>query len=80
MEILDMTLAGIPVGTALVVGAVCYNGRYAYREWRKHRTMVRELKQHQREFDAEHEWKPCIVNGIDCGEWVRKDGRPIFDD
>ena len=39
-----------------------------------------ELKQHQREFDAEHEWKPRIVNGIDCGEWVRKDGRPIFDD
>jgi hypothetical protein len=57
--------------------AVWYNGRYAYREWRKDRKMVREVEEAQRKFKAEHEWKPRMVGAVDCGEWVRKDGRPV---
>ncbi|MGB6396487.1 MAG: hypothetical protein WBF73_12470 [Bradyrhizobium sp.] len=77
MEILDLKFAGIPVWIILLVAAICYNGRYAFREWRKDREMVREVEAAQRKFKAEHEWKPRMVGGVDCGEWVCKDGRPV---
>jgi hypothetical protein len=79
MEILDLKFAGTPVWIILIVVAVWYNGRYAYREWRRDREMVREVEEAQRKFKAEHVWQPRMVSGADCGEWVRKDGRPIED-
>jgi len=77
MEILDLKFAGVPVWMILVVAGLLYNARFAYREWRKDRDTVRELDEAQRRFQSEHVWKPRMVGGVDCGEWVRKDGRPL---
>jgi hypothetical protein len=79
MEILDMKFAGIPVWMLIVGVGLWYGVRNAWREWREQRAMVREMEEAQSKFNAEHEWKPYLVNGIDCGEWVRKDGEPIRD-
>lgn len=77
MEILDLKFGGVPVWLILVGAGILYNGRYAYREWLKNRDTARELDEVQRKFQAEHLWKLRMVSGVDCGEWVRKDGRPI---
>jgi hypothetical protein len=79
MELLDLNIAGIPVWIILIVAGVWYNSRFAFREWRSNRDMAREGEEAQRKFNAEHIWKPNMVSGADCGEWVRKDGRPILD-
>ena len=81
MEILDLKFAGIPAWMLLLGVGLGYGVRSAWREWRSDRAMVREVEEATREFNATHEWKPHMVNGVDCGEWVRKDGRPMgFDD
>jgi hypothetical protein len=64
----------------LIVGiGLWYGVRNAWREWRQDREMVREVTEAQKKLNAEHEWKPRIVKGVDYGEWVRKDGQPIRD-
>ncbi|MBW5440821.1 intracellular growth attenuator family protein [Bradyrhizobium canariense] len=55
MEILDLKFAGVPIWLLLLIGCIFYNGRYAYREWRKDRDTARELDEAQRRFKAEHE-------------------------
>jgi hypothetical protein len=77
MEILGLKFAGIPVWLLILAAGLWYNVRYAYREWRKDRELSQEVDEAGRKFKAEHEWKPRMVNGVDCGEWVRKDGRPF---
>jgi hypothetical protein len=76
MEILDMTFAGIPVGLLIAVVAGWYFTRNAWREWRQDRNDIKEIEEAHKKFRAENEWKPRMVNGVDCGEWVsKKDGR-----
>jgi hypothetical protein len=77
VEILNMTFAGVPVTTILIVVGVGYGVNRAWKEWREDRAMVKEVRESMEKFDAEHEWKPHMVNGVDCGEWIRKDGRPV---
>jgi hypothetical protein len=77
MEILDMTFMGVPVGTLIGIVAAVYLVNYAWKEWRKDRADIKEVDETLEKFRAEHEWKPRMVNGVDCGEWVRKDGRPL---
>ena len=76
MEILDLTFAGIPVGTILIVVGVAYGVNKAWKEWRQDRRFVRDFDVKMKKFRDEHEWEPRKVNGVDCGEWIRKDGRP----
>jgi hypothetical protein len=78
MEILDMKFAGIPIGTLIAVVVVWYFVRDGWREWREHRAFAKELDEAKRKRDDEYEWKPKMVNGVDCGEWVgKKDGRSL---
>jgi hypothetical protein len=77
MEILDMKFAGIPVGTLIVIAAVWFGAKSAWTDWRQHRADVKEIEEANKQFNKEHEWKPRMINGVDCGEWVRKDGRPL---
>jgi hypothetical protein len=78
MEILNMTFPGIPVGTLILIVGVGYIARTAWKEWRQDRENIKALKAlkaAREEFNAKYEWKPRMVNGVDCGDWVRKDGR-----
>jgi len=80
MEILDMTFAGIPVGLLIAVVAAWYFARNVWRQWRQDRKDIKEIEEAHKKFRAENEWKPRMVNGVDCGEWVsKKDGRPRDD-
>jgi hypothetical protein len=53
-----------------LIVSVCYVGRTAWKEWRQDRENVRALKalKAREEFNAKHDWKPRIVNGVDCGD------------
>jgi hypothetical protein len=73
MEILD---AGLSVGVLILIIALGYFVRIAAKEWRHDRAGIKALKAAREEFNAKHEWKPRMVNGVDCGDWVRKDGSP----
>ena len=77
MEILDMTFAGIPAGMLIAVLAVWYFVTKVWREWRQDLASIKEIEK-AKKFHEEHEWKPRMVNGVDCGEWVsKKDGRSL---
>jgi hypothetical protein len=77
MEILHMTFGGITVGTWLVIAAVWFGVVAAYREWASHRRDVKEIDAAWKGFKEKYRWVPKVINGIDCGEWVRKDGKPV---
>jgi hypothetical protein len=79
MEILDMKFAGIPIGTLIIIVAIWYGVKNAWTEWRQHRADVKEIDEASKKFKEEHEWVPRMISGVDCGEWVRKDGSPIRD-
>jgi hypothetical protein len=68
----------VVVGGLLTVG-VGYIAHTAWKEWRQDRENIKALKAlkaAREEFNAKYEWKPRMVDGIDRGDWVRKDGRP----
>lgn len=75
MEILEMTFAGIPVSLWLIIAGVWFGGRAAWKEWREHRDLVKEMDDASKKFNEEHEWEPHLVNGVDCGRWVEKKDR-----
>jgi hypothetical protein len=80
MEILDMTFAGIPIAMLIAVVAGWYFTRNTWREWRQDRAIIKEIEEAHKKFRAENEWKPRMVHGVDCGQWVsKKDGRPCAD-
>ena len=67
-----MTFAGIPVGVLIAVLGGGFLLRNAWKEWRQDRADAKA-----QEFHAAHVWKARVISGVDQGEWVRKDGRPI---
>jgi hypothetical protein len=79
MEILDLKFAGIPVWIIIVAVGIWYNGRYAYREWRKDREMAREVDEASRALHEKYRWEPDMRTGSDQGKWVRRDGLPDYD-
>jgi hypothetical protein len=68
---MEILYAGIPI--AVIVGVVA---RIAWKQARQDRADIKALKAAREEFNAKYEWKPRMVDGIDRGDWVRKDGRP----
>jgi hypothetical protein len=83
MEILDLKFAGIPVSTWLILlwGLwLCKVTHKEYLDWKERRAWKKEYAAKKNVWDQQHRWEPRIVNGVDYGEWVRKDGQPIDDD
>ena len=83
MEILDLKFGGIPVSTWLLIACFLLFGRGVYRaylDWKEHRNWKKQFEAKKKIWDEQHVWRPNIVGGVDCGKWVRKDGRPIDDD
>jgi len=76
MEILDMFFGGIPLAVLIIVSGLPYGVHAVWNDWREQRAFGKEFDSNMKTFKEEHEWKPYIVDGVDCGEWVRKDGRP----
>jgi hypothetical protein len=66
MEILAIKFASIPVLALIFIAAISYGVKSAWRG-----AYVKKPEK----FRAEHEWKPHMINGVDYGEWVRKDGK-----
>jgi hypothetical protein len=81
MEILNMTFAGIPIGMLIAGAAAWYFARSVWRERRQNLAdIIKKIEDAHKKFRAENEWKPRMVNGVDCGEWVsKKDARPRAD-
>jgi len=79
MEILDMSFAGL-VGTLIIVVGLAYAVNAAWKEWRQDRKAWQEIDEADKKFREDHEWKPRMVNGVDCGKWVLKNGRPLATD
>jgi hypothetical protein len=79
MEILDLKFGGITLGVWLGAIGLWYITRNAWREWREQRSLNKEIDEARKKFKAEHVWQTRMVGGVDCGEWVRKEGRPIED-
>jgi hypothetical protein len=83
MEILDLKFGGVPISVWLgVVGIIwlCKKLFEGIGEWRERRQWGKEYDAKKRAWEAEHVWQVKMVGGADCGEWVRRDGRPIRDD
>ena len=77
MEILNMTFAGIPLGVFIVLLGVGYIAHNAWTEWQQNRANIKAIRKAREAFNAKHVWRSRIINDVDHGEWVRKDGRPI---
>ena len=76
MEILDMSFAG--VGTLLIMVGLAYAVSAAWKEWQQDRKDWKEIDEAEKRFREEHEWKPRMIDGVDCGKWVIKDvSRPV---
>jgi len=69
---MEILYAGIPI--VVIVGVSCFV-RIASKEWRRDRAHMKARKAAREEFNAKYEWKPRMVNGVDCGDWVHKHGR-----
>jgi hypothetical protein len=83
MEILDLRFAGISLGTWLGIAALFFLGKgiyAAYQDWAERRQWRKQYEVKKRKWDSENHWEPNIINGVDRGEWVRNDGRPIDED
>ena len=78
MEILDMSFAG--VGTLLIFVGLAYAASAAWKEWQQDRQDWEQIEEAERKFLEEHEWKPRMINGIDCGKWVIKERRHFATD
>jgi hypothetical protein len=74
MELLNMTVGGVSIGTLLLIWGVWYMVSNCLKDWGEQRERKRELDEADKEFKEEYEWKPMMVGGADCGKWVRKDG------
>jgi hypothetical protein len=72
-EILNLTYAGILVGTILLVVGLAYGVNNAWRKWRQNRADEKEVRKAAKTFRERYEWKSHMINGVDFGEWVRKD-------
>jgi hypothetical protein len=79
MELSTLTWAGIPLWAWLLIFALGYGARQAYREWCQDRARVKQVDEAQREFHKKYRWQPRMIGGADCGEWVLKDGMTEID-
>jgi hypothetical protein len=79
MELLDLKIGGVTIGTLLGVWGAWYILSGIFKDWREQRALNKEIDVAQRRFKEQHVWQPRMVSGTDCGEWVRKDGQPIRD-
>lgn len=52
-----------PVAVLVMVGGATYMVSKAWKQWRE------DFRGAMKKFDEEHEWKPRMINGIDCGDW-----------
>jgi hypothetical protein len=80
MEILDLRFAGIPVSTWFwrIFGILfCRSVYKEFLDWKERRSWKKQFDAKKKIWDEQHVWKSKIVSGVDYGEWVRKDGRPI---
>jgi hypothetical protein len=77
MELLDLKIGGVTVGTLLGVWGVWYLLSGMFKEWREQRALNKELDETHQRFNDEHVWQPDMVGTVDCGRWVRKDGQPL---
>ena len=79
MEILDMKFAGIPISAWLTIVLGVYFLRQLAKEWQRwkeRRAWRRDFEEKEKIWMSENHWEPKIINGVDCGEWVRNDGAP----
>jgi hypothetical protein len=68
------------IGTLIIVVGLAYAVNAAWNEWREDRKAWQEIDEADKKFREEHEWKPRMVDGVDCGKWVLKDGRQFATD
>jgi hypothetical protein len=83
MEILDLKLGGISISTWLIVAGIIWLCKKLYEgweAWKERRQWRKDYEAKKKIWDKENNWKPKMVGGVDCGEWVRNDGKPIDDD
>jgi hypothetical protein len=82
MEITHLTLFGIPIWIWLGAAGLFMGFKAAHEDWKERRQLKKEMDESMARFKAEHRWQPKMVGGVDCGEWVRKDGTPVrnYDD
>jgi hypothetical protein len=79
MDLLDLKVGGVAIGILLGILGTWYLISSIFKYRREQRALRKELDEAEKKFRDELVWKPRMVGGIDCGEWVRKDGRPIED-
>ena len=79
MELLDLKVGGIVIGTLLVIWGVGYMVREGCKDWREQRDLKKEVDNANRAFHAKYRWEPNMRTGTDQGKWVRKDGLPDDD-
>ena len=78
MDSLDVRLGGLSLAILLGICGAWYLLRGIFENGDSMGVQYHPSKT-QAEFKAEHIWQPRMVSGIDCGEWVRKDGQPFKD-
>jgi hypothetical protein len=50
-----------------------YGANKAWQKWRQNSADAKEARKAAKKFREQYEWKSHIINGVDFGEWVRKD-------
>jgi hypothetical protein len=58
MELLDLKIGGVTVGTLLGVWGVWYLLSGMFKEWREQRALNKELDEMHERFNDEHVWQP----------------------
>ena len=80
MEILDLKLGGVTLWTWLFIVSVVLVIRWCFHEyvrWKERRQWRREFKAKEKKWNEENHWESKMVDGVDCGRWVRNDGMPL---
>jgi hypothetical protein len=76
MELLDLKVGGLTIGTLLLIWGVIYIVWEGYKDWRQRREFKKEVDDANRALHAKYRWEPDMRTGSDQGKWVRKDGLP----
>ena len=58
MELLDLKVGGIVIGTLLVIWGVGYMVREGCKDWREQRDLKKEVDNTNRAFHAKYRWEP----------------------
>jgi hypothetical protein len=74
MELLDLKVGGIAIGTLLLIWGVIYIVWEGCKDWRQRREFKKEVDDANLALHARYRWEPDMRTGSDQGKWMRKDG------